>query len=186
MIEGSVKFLEFFDQNGSSVRFSRELLDKLTCGCSAPFERQSNDSLVCLKDVAYTACSYCLSELDLAMNGGHEGCKRCIKTSWKYEFKKVEVLRPFKLHVDCGSLDLLPITVFPYAFNKLKAKVPLKYILEMCKIANGSPRNVFELRNSIAYIFEPRKFVFHVSREETSGTDTVTRDEMCILKDVEE
>ena len=172
-VKGSIRFIEFLDKKGNNIKISSDLLNKAT-------DNRANDILSSFQDFIYASCSHCFSELE------NEECRRCLKLSWKYDFKHSDMLRPFKLNIIGESLDPLPVTVFPKDFDRLKGKVPLETILQICKSMKDAPRAVCELKDSIARIFEPKEYVFYVSKEETDGSDTFTKQGMCLLKDVKE
>lgn len=179
-IKGSVKFLELHNSSGSSFMFSQDSLNELV--------NEKNELLSGLRDAIYTACEHCLFELEFSKHIGFEPCKRCIGTFWNYDFKKVEILRPFKLHIETEDLNVVPITVFPNEFCLLKDKYPFRCILEICKEAKKNPNGlVCRLKDRISRIFEPTKFTFIVSKEDCgSANDTFTNDEVYFLKDFEE
>ena len=185
-ITGSIRSIEFIDKKGNTFTLSQKILNEVSSNSSQLLKIETSDSFACLGNFVYTACLYCFSELELLGNGEYQGCKRCIKMSWKYSFKQTDVLRPFKLEIDCENLESLTVTVFPNDFNRLKAKAPLKNIMEISKSAKETSKAAFDLKDGISTIFKPRKFIFYVSREDFYNSDSLTREEICQLKDVEE
>ena len=185
-IKGSIGSLEFLDKRGNTFTLSQNILDEVSSSCSSVFENKPSDIFAFFGDIMYTACSNCLSELEILSNGECKECKRCIKMSWKYDFKKIEMLWPFKLLITRGELDPLSVAVFPDDFDRMKSKVPLKYILQIYRSAKEIPRKAPDLKENISRLFQPREYLFYVSRYETDGSNTPTREEVYLLKDVEE
>ena len=185
-ITGSIRCMEFIDKKGKTFTLSQKIFNEVSSISSQLLKNETSDSFACLGNFMYAACLYCFSELELLGNGEYQGCKRCIKMSWKYSFKQTDVMRPFKLQIDCENLESLTLTVFPNDFNRLKAKAPMENIMEISKRARESSRTAIDLMDSISTVFKPRKFIFYVSREESYDSDSLTREEICHLKDVEE
>ena len=185
-IKGSIKFLEFLDKQGNAFTLSQNILSEVASSCSTIVDNKQNDIFASFGDIVYTACSNCLSELELSSNGEYKECKRCIRTSWKYDFKKVEMLRPFKLQITRGNIDPLSVAIFPDDFDRMKTKAPLKYILQIYRSAKETPKKASDLTESISRLFDPREYYFYVSKDENDDSDTITREEVYFLKDIEE
>lgn len=186
VIKGSVESLEFQnDANGCFV-LSKKLLDDAKRGslkCTS-LESYIQCGLSGLKDALYTACGNCLFELE-PCKGEFEACKRCIDTYWGYDFKKLELLRPFKIHIKTDG-SLLAIAVFPFEFHLLKTKAPLKDIFQICRTAKDDLGNdLFPIMNMIDVVLTPKDFAFHVSRQEAGSSGAFTFEEIYLLKDVE-